>query len=153
MKKTNFTVLVVALAMTLTSCFDPQSLRIRFQYSGNREGMVFILIKNSPSNLGETMTNAFVYRTVEGARVSNDGSPAQNSSGQLYFRSDFESRRILAQAWIDLDGDDIARCQLGERGGGSVTPDCGPEAGDPSGITPPPPFGATIPLVIRDPNL
>ena len=143
---------LVLQAMLIQGCVHADSPRVRLEYAERTQGPVVILVKDDPRRPAVVGGLPFYSETVENARQNFDGSPAPASAQLVYFRSDFETRGMRIQAWIDLDGDDIARCQLFGGFEGRVAPDCGPEAGDPSGITPPPPYGATIPLVIRDPN-
>ncbi|MFO0558586.1 MAG: hypothetical protein U0269_11260 [Polyangiales bacterium] len=56
-------------------------------------------------------------------------------------------------AWIDVDGDDAARCRtatVAESPATRVLDSCQPEPGDPVGKTPWPLVGALIVLEIRD---
>ncbi len=88
------------------------------------------------------------------AHFSGEGCAPLGSNFGLIARDHFEAGAQIT-AWIDMDGDDAARCRFAttdESPGTRVLDSCQPEPGDPVGKTPWPLTGDVIPLEIRDPD-
>lgn len=134
---------VFATASLALSC-NPDCLRLRLEYTGNRTGEVLVAFRHG--------VRSTVYRFPDVASALRDWSgqscPVFGGTPGIVSRAALEAGATMT-AWIDVGGGDAARC-AGEMDDGGLGPTCGPDPGEPRGSLPTQPFPEVITIRIED---